>query len=196
MRWIRHDEKHRRPHLENIIYVVRCYFLPPSFLEQQLKFCDVLKSHPNCRQYLQKVMSELTAHKKCQMRKRRNPDLPMVIYVAGGYHRYSLNRLESFDPKTKIWRSLASMPTFRSGVCTYLVSNRTNCWTDGVATVHISEIYGGGIFCSSTFCIKHSPFLCSPKWMWMRRQIKNATKYKDVRFARYAFDLNRSFIKR
>lgn len=117
MRWIRYDEKNRRPHLEDIVYVVRCYFLPPTFLEQQIKFCELLKKHPHCRDYLVKVMKELTSHKKCQMRKRCNPDLPTVIYVVGGYLRFSLSKLECFDPRTKIWRNLADMPTCRSGVC-------------------------------------------------------------------------------
>ncbi|GAU96338.1 hypothetical protein RvY_07798 [Ramazzottius varieornatus] len=121
MRWIRYDEKNRRPHLEDIVYVVRCYFLPPTFLEQQIKFCELLKKHPHCRDYLVKVMKELTSHKKCQMRKRCNPDLPTVIYVVGGYLRFSLSKLECFDPRTKIWRSLADMPTCRSGVCSAFV---------------------------------------------------------------------------
>ncbi|XP_055345218.1 kelch-like ECH-associated protein 1B isoform X2 [Paramacrobiotus metropolitanus] len=121
MRWIRYDEKHRRPNLEKIVYAVRCYFLPPSFLEQQLRSCDMLRSFPNCRQYLEKIVKELTEHKKCHMPKRRNPDLPMVIYVVGGYLRYSLNRLDSFCPKSQVWRGLCNMPTFRSGVSSAFV---------------------------------------------------------------------------
>ncbi|OQV21355.1 Kelch-like ECH-associated protein 1 [Hypsibius exemplaris] len=121
MLWIKYDEKNRRPHLEDIVYVVRCYFLSPDFLERQLKSCEVLKSHPNCRQYLEKIMCDLTSHKKCQMRRRRNPDLPTVIYVVGGYIRYSLSRLECFDPKATSWRTLKDMPTCRSGVCAAFV---------------------------------------------------------------------------
>ncbi|OWA51508.1 Kelch-like ECH-associated protein 1 [Hypsibius exemplaris] len=74
MLWIKYDEKNRRPHLEDIVYVVRCYFLSPDFLEQQLKSCEVLKSHPNCRQRSVKVLTGR-------------------VYAAGGGSAYSTQAL-------------------------------------------------------------------------------------------------------
>jgi hypothetical protein len=39
-----------------------------------------------------------------------------VIYIAGGYLRHSLDKLEAFNADDKSWRELAKLPVPRSGL--------------------------------------------------------------------------------
>jgi hypothetical protein len=55
LKWVRHDEESRYPKMEHILYAVRCQFLTPNFLEQQMNHCDVLRRLPACREYLAKI---------------------------------------------------------------------------------------------------------------------------------------------
>lgn len=43
LQWVRSNEEHRRPKMEDILGAVRCHYLSPSFLKDQMKNCDILK---------------------------------------------------------------------------------------------------------------------------------------------------------
>ncbi|XP_013379864.1 kelch-like ECH-associated protein 1 isoform X1 [Lingula anatina] len=120
IQWVKQDEDRRRPKLEQLLCAVRCHFLTPGFLKQQIKYCDVLKNNPSCKVYLERIFADLTLHKKCTDR-RRLPPAPPVIYTAGGYLRQSLSNFEAFNPQTGEWFKLADLPLPRSGLATVVV---------------------------------------------------------------------------
>lgn len=41
--------------MEDILAAVRCQFLPPKFLNDQIQKCDVIKKTPACKEYLAKI---------------------------------------------------------------------------------------------------------------------------------------------
>ncbi|KAF4517544.1 hypothetical protein B566_EDAN005108 [Ephemera danica] len=115
LKWVRHDEENRYPKMEHILYAVRCQFLTPTFLEQQMNHCDVLRRLPACREYLAKIFKDLTLH-KAPCEKERTPNTPRLIYIAGGYLRHSLDTLEAYNADDRSWRELAKLPVPRSGL--------------------------------------------------------------------------------
>ena len=116
VRWVEHDPRTRANQLEELLCGVRCHFLTPSFLQQQINYCDVLRSMPPCRAYLARVHEDLIEHRKCPD-KRRKPNAPPVIYTIGGYLRQScLDKVECYNPASKEWFTLSDLPTPRSGV--------------------------------------------------------------------------------
>ena len=132
LRWVRHDPEHRQNKLEHLLSAVRCHFLTPCFLEEQFKYCDLLKMAPSCRDYLSRICQDLITHKRCT-EKRRNPSSPPVIYTVGGYLRHSLSNCECYNPETNEWNKLASLPMPRSGVAAcvvhgllYVIGGRNN----------------------------------------------------------------------
>lgn len=48
--------------------------------------------------------------------KERCPNIPRVIYVAGGYFRQSLDILEGFNVDEKTWTQLDGITVARSGL--------------------------------------------------------------------------------
>lgn len=50
------------------------------------------------------------------MVKERSPNIPRVIYVAGGYFRQSLDILEGFNVDEKTWTQLDRITVPRSGL--------------------------------------------------------------------------------
>lgn len=115
LKWVKHDEENRYPKMEHILYVVRCQYLTPHFLKDQMKNCDVLKKLPACREYLAKIFKDLTLHKKPCVRER-TPNAPRVIYIAGGYLRHSLDTFECFNADEGTWCELSKLPIPRSGL--------------------------------------------------------------------------------
>lgn len=57
----------------------------------------------------------MTLHKKPVV-KERTPNTPRVIYIAGGYLRYSLDILEAFNADDRTWTPLAKLTVPRSGL--------------------------------------------------------------------------------
>ncbi|XP_070564376.1 kelch-like ECH-associated protein 1 [Ptychodera flava] len=116
LRWIRHDEKSRRPCFDKLLGGgIRCSQLTPCFLKKQLQDCDIVKCEPKCKDYLVKIFRDLTLHKKiCE--KSRNPPSRCVIYSAGGYLRHSLSIMECYYPESNSWIKLADLPEPRSGL--------------------------------------------------------------------------------
>ena len=57
----------------------------------------------------------MTLHKKPCV-KERTPNTPRLIYIAGGYLRYSLNILEAFNADDRTWTQLAKLTVPRSGL--------------------------------------------------------------------------------
>lgn len=55
LKWVKYDEDNRYPMMEHILCQVRCQFLTPNFLKDQMKNCDVLKKVPACREYLAQI---------------------------------------------------------------------------------------------------------------------------------------------
>uniref|UniRef100_T1J1M7 Kelch-like protein diablo n=1 Tax=Strigamia maritima TaxID=126957 RepID=T1J1M7_STRMM len=114
VRWVK-NEPSRQPKLQHILYAVRCHFLTPNFLKDQLKHCDLLRNMPQCREYLNQIFQDLTLHKTpCD--KQRTPNAPRVIYVAGGYLRHSLSFMECFNLDDQKWTGLEDLPMPRSGL--------------------------------------------------------------------------------
>ncbi|KAG0717689.1 Kelch-like ECH-associated protein 1 [Chionoecetes opilio] len=116
LKWVIHDEDSRQPKMEHIVQAVRCQYLSPKFLEQQMKNCKLLKKAPACREYLAKIFRDLTLHKP-PMQKERTPNAPCVIYLVGGYsNRQSLDTLECYDVEEHQWTQLSRLPVARSGL--------------------------------------------------------------------------------
>ncbi|XP_037081390.1 translation initiation factor IF-2-like [Pollicipes pollicipes] len=61
------------------------------------------------------VSIQLTLH-RTQGIKERTPNAPCVIYVAGGYLRFSLDKMECYAPCDRVWHELAPLPDARSGL--------------------------------------------------------------------------------
>lgn len=146
IQWVRRDQERRRPKMEQLLCAVRCHFLTPGFLKQQLKYCDILKQTPQCKDYLERIFADLTLHKPCQV-KRRNPPAPPVIYTVGGYLRHSLSNSEVYNPESHEWYKISDLPMPRSGLaavavhgCIYAVGGRNNC-PDGNTDSNTVECY-------------------------------------------------------
>jgi Kelch motif len=58
---------------------------------------------------------DLTLH-KAPCEKVRTPNTPRLIYIAGGYLRHSLDKLEAYNVDAETWRELAKLPVPRSGL--------------------------------------------------------------------------------
>lgn len=115
LKWVKYDEDTRYPKMEHILYAVRCQFLTPNFLKEQMRNCDVLKKVPACREYLARIFKDLTLHKRTVVRER-TPNTTRMIFVAGGYFRHSLDILEGFNVDDKIWTTLPRLRVPRSGL--------------------------------------------------------------------------------
>ncbi|XP_071443536.1 kelch-like ECH-associated protein 1B [Hetaerina americana] len=115
LKWVKYSEEERTPKMEHILCAVRCQYLTPSFLKDQMRNCEVLKRLPSCREYLARIFKDLTLHKRPCVRER-TPTTPRVIYLAGGYLRHSLDAFEGFSAEDGRWRTLARLPVPRSGL--------------------------------------------------------------------------------
>ncbi|XP_021934021.1 kelch-like ECH-associated protein 1 isoform X3 [Zootermopsis nevadensis] len=115
LKWVKYDEEKRYPKMEHILHAVRCQYLTPNFLRDQMKNCDVLKKLPACREYLAQIFKDLTLHKKPCV-KERTPNTPRIIYIAGGYLRNSLDLLEGYNADDRTWSQLAKLTVPRSGL--------------------------------------------------------------------------------
>ncbi|XP_037091200.1 kelch-like ECH-associated protein 1B [Pollicipes pollicipes] len=132
VKWVKYDEKTRQPKMECIMRSVRCELLPPRYLKDQLENQPLLQGSENCREYLANIFRELTLH-RTQGIKERTPNAPCVIYVAGGYLRFSLDKMECYAPCDRVWHELAPLPDARSGLggafmggLLYVVGGRKN----------------------------------------------------------------------
>ncbi|KAG5672550.1 hypothetical protein PVAND_002671 [Polypedilum vanderplanki] len=115
LKWVKYDEDNRYPKMEHILYAVRCQFLTPKFLKEQMKNCDVLKKVPACREYLAKIFKDLTLHKR-PIVKERKPNTTRMIFVAGGYFQHSLDILEGYNVDDRTWTTLPKLTVPRSGL--------------------------------------------------------------------------------
>lgn len=115
IKWVRHDEDNRHKKMETILSAVRCQFLPPKFLNDQMTNCEVIKKTPACKEYLARIFKDLTLHIRTVV-KERSPNIPRVIYIAGGYFRQSLDVLEGYNIDDKTWSKLARLTVPRSGL--------------------------------------------------------------------------------
>lgn len=115
LKWVKYDEDNRYPKMEHILYAVRCQFLTPKFLKEQMKNCDVLRKVPACREYLAKIFKDLTLHKR-PIVKERKPNTTRMIFVAGGYFQHSLDILEGYNVDDKTWTTLPKLTVPRSGL--------------------------------------------------------------------------------
>ncbi|XP_052738459.1 kelch-like ECH-associated protein 1B isoform X1 [Bicyclus anynana] len=113
--WLKYDEDRRYPRMEHILQAVRCQYLTPNFLKEQMSTCSVLKKVPACREYLAKIFKDLTLHKKPVVKERR-PNTPRIIYVAGGYFRHSIDVFEAFNLDDNCWTTLPRLTVPRSGL--------------------------------------------------------------------------------
>nr|KAF7435323.1 hypothetical protein H0235_003514 [Vespula pensylvanica] len=115
LKWVKYNEEARGPKMEHILQAVRCQYLTPNFLRDQMKNCDVLKKVPACREYLAQIFKDLTLHKKPVV-KERTPNTPRVIYIAGGFLQHSLDVLEGYNADDKTWTTHAKLIFPRSGL--------------------------------------------------------------------------------
>ncbi|XP_043483132.1 kelch-like ECH-associated protein 1B [Leptopilina heterotoma] len=115
LKWVKYNEEARGPKMENILQAVRCQYLTPNFLKDQMINCDVLKKVPACREYLAQIFKELTLHKK-PIVKERTPNTPRIIYIAGGFLKHSLDVLEGYNVDDKTWSKHANLLVPRSGL--------------------------------------------------------------------------------
>ncbi|XP_075235811.1 kelch like ECH associated protein 1 isoform X2 [Lycorma delicatula] len=115
IRWVKYNEEARRPKMAAILQAVRCQFLTPNFLSDQMNNCDVLQKSPNCKEYLSQIFKDLVLHKKVRV-KERTPNTPRIIYVVGGYYKVSLTSLIAFNVDTEEWTTLAKLNIARSGL--------------------------------------------------------------------------------
>jgi kelch-like protein 19 len=113
LRWIKYDVERRSPRLIQLLGAVRCHFLSPVFLKEQLLTCELIRRTPNCCEFLTRIVNELLEHRRCNVRQRGgNPS----IYILGGYLRHSLAAVDCWCPSSDRWYRLNSLPVPRSGV--------------------------------------------------------------------------------
>lgn len=115
LKWVRYDEEHRHKKMELILNAVRCQFLPPKFLNDQMTNCEVIKKTPACKEYLARIFKDLTLHVRTGV-KERCPNIPRVIFIAGGYFRQSLDILEGYNVDERVWYKLSRLTVPRSGL--------------------------------------------------------------------------------
>ena len=115
LKWVKYDEDNRYPKMEKILCAVRCQFLTPNFLKEQMSNCAILKKIPACREYLARIFKDLTLHKRL-VGKERKPNTTRMIFVSGGYFRHSLDTLEAFNVDDKTWTPLPRLRVPRSGL--------------------------------------------------------------------------------
>ena len=123
--------------MEDILGAVRCHYLSPNFLKDQMKNCDLLRKvrqyfqlnlwysstrlffswHqvPACREHLAKIFKELSLHKSPCV-KQRTPSVPCILYLVAGFSRRSINLLEAFSVVDNKWVPLCPLPKSRSGL--------------------------------------------------------------------------------
>jgi kelch-like protein 19 len=114
LKWVKYDEDARYPKMEHILYAVRCQFLTPQFLKDQMKNCTLLQKAPACREYLARIFKDLTLHKRPPV-KERTPNTTRMIFIAGGYNKFSLDLLEGYNVDDKVWITLPKLTVPRSG---------------------------------------------------------------------------------
>ena len=115
LRWVRKDEDKRCSRLDQLLPAVRCHSLTPRFLRAQLSACSTLRRAPTSVAHLSRVLDDLSLHRPV-LERGRVPVQPRVAYVIGGYLRHSLANVDSWDPASGAWCSLAQLETSRSGV--------------------------------------------------------------------------------
>lgn len=114
LRWVKHDEPRRRAKMADVLYAVRCHFLTPRFLMHQLQTCDLVRSMPQCCDYLHRIIQDLTGRRQYTVSQRR-PQVAQVVYCVGGYQQHSLGALECLCPPQQ-WFRLAELGCPRSGL--------------------------------------------------------------------------------
>lgn len=131
--WVKFEPEKRRKYLDHLITCVRVHLLPPKFLKEQMKNCEIfqLKDIDKSRQHLQSVYDRLICHLPCDKTGPRSSTCAM--YVVGGYQRQSLNIVECFRKSTNTWERCADMKVPRSGICCvtlalyiYVIGGRNN----------------------------------------------------------------------
>lgn len=55
LKWVKYDEDNRHMKMEHILSAVRCQFLTPKFLNDQMANCAVLRKAPACKEYLARI---------------------------------------------------------------------------------------------------------------------------------------------
>lgn len=123
LRWVKANEEERKPIMHCVLSAVRCQFLTPSFLNDQMKNCEVIKKLPACREYLAQIFKDLTLHKKTNVRER-SPGGPRVVYCVGGYHRLSLDTVEALYIDEGSWTPCAKLQIPRSGLGVVFVKGK------------------------------------------------------------------------
>ena len=116
--WVKHDPEKRRQSLECLFKCVRYHYLPPQFLKDQIKNCDILKFKEAQRMVgnIQRVIDDLISHKPICPNNVRKPNIPVGLYVIGGYQKQSINYVECYKFSTNTWEQCAEMKYARSGV--------------------------------------------------------------------------------
>lgn len=115
--WVKFEPENRRKSLDHLITCVRIHLLPPKFLKEQMKNCEIFQSNEidKSRQHLQSVYDRLICHLPCDKSGPRSSTC--ALYVLGGYQRQSLGIVECFRKATNSWERCSDMLVPRSGVC-------------------------------------------------------------------------------
>lgn len=145
--WVKHEPEKRRQSLECLFNCVRYQYLPPHFLKDQIKNCDILKFKEAQRvaQKIERVLDDLISHKPICPNMIRKPNIPAGLYVIGGYQRQSINLVECFKFTTNTWEQCAEMRYARSGIACvthafyiYVIGGRNNSSNrDAVDCTHV-----------------------------------------------------------
>ena len=138
--------------MEDILGAVRCHYLSPSFLKNQMDNCDLLKKVgkfffiyllilveltflicdnfqvPACREHLYKIFQELSLHKSPCV-PQRTPSAPCVLYIVAGFSRRSLSLFEAFSFGDNRWQTLEPLPKPRSGLGGAILREQSNSFT-------------------------------------------------------------------
>lgn len=122
LRWVKHDEPRRRSKTTDVLSAVRCHFLTPRFLKQQLQNCELVRSMPQCCEYLTKIIQDLTVRRQYTVAQRK-PQVAQVVYCVGGYQQHSLGALECLCPPHR-WFRLTELSCPRSGLGAAFVNGK------------------------------------------------------------------------
>ncbi|XP_018009902.1 kelch-like ECH-associated protein 1 isoform X2 [Hyalella azteca] len=135
VRWVEHSPKVRAEKMQYVLKFIRCHYLPPHFISEQMSQCTIVKSVPACREYLENVFKELSMHKPPSEEARRAPSTACLVHLVGGYDdRRSQASLHCYHVQKNTWTELGPMPVARSGLGAVFL--RGSLYVVGGRTIH------------------------------------------------------------
>lgn len=104
--WIQHDPAHRKPHMGQLLALVKLPLLKPAFLTDRVK--SVIGSDVVCKDLIMDAMEwHLFPERRLQMAngrtRPRKATLGRLLIVGGMDRNKGATTIESYDPRSDVW---------------------------------------------------------------------------------------------